>query len=117
MTHPLDVNQLIEQLNKAPVSFNLVIQVIENSYLFTPTEFKNGSAINAANTNNGSSKIFAFGLLNQLSQQATLHAFGDFYTVDVLQNPDGNDHQNIRNFMQFGWQGIEFMGEALTLKS
>lgn len=116
MTNTLTVNQLIEQLNKAPINFNLVIQAIENNYEFTPTEFKNGTTVNAANTNNGSCKIFAFGLLNHLSPQATLNAFGDFYTQDVLLHPNNTDHQNIRTFMQLGWSGIEFMGEALMLK-
>ncbi len=114
MSNP--VTQLIQQLNQAPVDFKKVIEVIENYYSFTPTEFKNGQIINAANSNNGSCKIFAFGQLNQLSEQATLNAFGQFYTQDVLQNPDGDDHQNIRNFMHSGWQGITFTQQALTPK-
>lgn len=51
-----------------------------------------------------------------MSKDETLALFGDFYRVDVLGNPNGEDHQNIRNFMQFGWDGIEFMGEALMKK-
>ncbi|MCF6298591.1 MAG: HopJ type III effector protein [Thiomicrorhabdus sp.] len=110
------VQKLIEQLNKHPVDFNKVIQVIENNFFFTPSEFKNGNTLNAENSNNGSCKIFAFGQLNQLSEQATLNAFGDFYTQDVLQHPERDDHQNIRNFMQSGWQGIVFEKPALTPK-
>lgn len=111
-----EVKQLIQQLNKGAVDFNSVIQIIENNYIFTPYEFKNGHVVNVKNSNNGSCKIFAFGLINQLSEQATLNAFGHFYTIDVLQNPDGEDHQNIRNFMQFGWKGISFKTPALILK-
>ncbi|WP_228411668.1 HopJ type III effector protein [Chryseobacterium sp.] len=29
------------------------------------------------------------------------------------QTRNVNDHQNIRNFMEFGWDGISFEGEAL----
>ena len=112
----MTLNELLEELNRQPVDFKKVIEVIETEYSFTPTRFINGSQINEANTNNGSCKIFAFGQLHGLSEQATLNAFGDFYTQDVLQNPNGNDHQNIRNFMQSGWKGVTFDGQALTAK-
>ncbi len=111
-----EVTRLVSELNKNAVSFNKVIQVIEKHYSFTPSSFKNGQTHNEENTNNGSCKIFSFAQLNQLSEQATLNAFGTFYTQDVLQNPEGNDHQNIRNFMRFGWKGIQFEKQALTLR-
>ena len=116
MSNFTSVDQLIASLEKGATDFNSVIQLIESKYDFTPSLFKNGSTINQENTNNGSCKIFAFGKLNQLSEQATLNAFGDFYTKDVLQHPDGDDHQNIRNFMKTGWQGIDFEKQALALK-
>lgn len=112
----MTLNDLINHLNQASVDFKTVIELIDSEYNFTPTAFKNGQTLNQANTNNGSCKIFAFGKLNNLSQQATLNAFGEFYTKDVLENPTATDHQNIRNFMQTGWQGIEFEGEALSKK-
>jgi len=105
--------QLIDQLDQGPVNFNDVIATIEAHYHFTPCEFKNGDSLNQANTNNGSCKIFGFAKLHSLSQQATLNAFGDFYTLDVCQHPNNNDHQNIRNFMRYGWEGIVFEGEPL----
>ena len=109
--------ELVQQLKQHPVDFQLVMQVIDQHYDFTPTRFSNGDQVNEANTNNGSCKILAFGQLHQLSEQATLHAFGDFYTRDVLQNPEGNDHQNIRNFMHSGWSGVQFAGQALALRA
>lgn len=108
--------ELIEQLNRGPVDFDIVMQLIEKIYNFTPCEFSNGQTINTENTNNGSCKIFAFGKLNELSKQATLNAFGRFYTEDVLKHPKNEDHQNIRNFMEFGWDGIRFEQTALALK-
>ena len=107
---------LIEALNQNAVDFNSVIQVIDTEYEFTPTRFVNGTQVNEENTNNGSCKIFAFAKLNGLNEQATLNAFGNFYTVDVLQNPAKEDHQNIRNFMVSGWAGIQFDGEAVVKK-
>ena len=112
----MNLSELLAQLNQQPVDFKAVMQVIESEYIFTTTHFTNGNLVNIANTNNGSCKIFAFGLLHQLSEQATLNAFGDFYTQDVLQNLESLDHQNIRNFMHSGWAGICYSSPALQKK-
>ena len=98
--------------NNQPVTFPETIAHIDENYTFTPTTFKNGNQINNAGENNGSCKIFAFAQLNNLSKEETLSLFGDFYQ-DVLNTPDAADHQNIRNFMIFGWEGIQFEDEAL----
>ena len=97
-------------------SFQETIAYIDTNYNFTPTTFKNGNQINNAGENNGSCKIFAFAKIHKLEKEETLALFGSYYFEDVLKNPDGNDHQNIRNFMIFGWDGISFEGEALELK-
>lgn len=102
--------------NPENIHFSDVIEFIDEHYSFTPTAFKNGETYNEANQNNGSCKIFAFAQMENLNQDETLILFGDFYTKDVLGNPEGNDHQNIRNFMKFGWDGIEFENEALITK-
>jgi len=114
----MQLASFLETLKTNPdtISFDDTMAVIEANYQFTPTAFKNGNTDNAENTNNGSCKIFAFGLLNKLSEQETLACFGDFYRKDVLQDPDGDSHQNIRNFIQSGWSGIDFSGEALAAK-
>ena len=97
-------------LNKK--SFPETIAFIDEKYTFTPMTFKNGNQINNAGENNGSCKIFAFAKLQQFTKEETLSLFGDFYQ-DVLNSPEVTDHQNIRNFMIFGWDGIHFEGEAL----
>ncbi len=112
----MTVQELISALQQNPVPFTQVMEVIDTYYEFSPTAFKNGNTHNAAGTNNGSCKVFAFAKLNNLNEQSALNAFGDFYTVDVLQHPENSDHQNIRNFMEFGWNGIEFEGQALQAK-
>ncbi|CCN49712.1 putative HopJ type III effector protein [Vibrio nigripulchritudo MADA3029] len=114
----MELKELLTALSQSPetVQFQDVISVIDSNYEFTPTEFKNGDTVNEAGQNNGSCKIFAFAKLNQLDVQSALACFGDFYRKDVLENPEGEDHQNIRNFMRFGWDGIEFKGEALVAR-
>ncbi len=109
---------ILEQLKNSPetIDFKDVIAFIDENFDFAPTKFTNGNTVNDANQNNGSCKIFSFAKLNQFSKEETLALFGDFYRTDVLGNPKGTDHQNIRNFMAFGWDGISFEGEALKLK-
>jgi len=93
------------------VSFDDTMAIINEHYQYTPTTFSNGlgdnAVINEAGTNEGSCKIFAFAQLNQLNQEQTLNLFGDFYQ-DVLNDSNGNSHQNIRNFMKSAWDGIKF---------
>ena len=110
---------LFEKLENSPegIQFNEVIDFIDAHYEFAPTKFRNGNTVNEAGQNNGSCKVFSFAKLNALSKEETLALFGDFYRTDVLQNPEGADHQNIRNFMEFGWDGISFEGEALKRRS
>ena len=106
--------------NNTPVSFNETIAVITDNYHYQPTEFSNGlneqRLINSVGTNEGSCKIFAFALIHQLTESETLNLFGDYYRIDVLTNPNGSSHQNIRNFMRDGWQGIVFTNSPLTVK-
>lgn len=109
---------LVEQLKNNPeaIQFKEVIAYIDEHYDFTPTEFKNGTTVNEAGQNNGSCKVFSFAKLQGLSKEQVLALFGEFYREDVMQNPEGMDHQNIRNFMEYGWEGVSFEGEALKEK-
>lgn len=106
--------------NNEKISFDQTITIITENYTYTATEFSNGLAaaklINTAGSNEGSCKIFSFAQINQLNQQQTLNLFGDFYRKDVLEDPSGDGHQNIRNFIQFGWEGIDFSAPALATK-
>lgn len=97
------------------VEFEHVMQVIQDNYYYQPTSFLNGELINEAGTNEGSCKIFYFAQLNKLNQQQTLACFGRYYREDVLENPLGDDHGNIRNFIKTGWQGIKFNAAALAV--
>jgi hypothetical protein len=98
------------------IQFSDTINLIDQHYDFTPSAFQNGTHYNASGQNNGSCKILAFALLHQLSTEQALHCFGDFYRKDVVQHPDADDHQNIRNLIKHGCQGVRFENQALTLK-
>lgn len=114
----MNLDAFIAKLEQHPeqIEFSDTMATIEANYNFTPSKFTNGSAVNEADTNNGSCKIFSFGLINKLSEQQTLACFGSYYRDDVLGSPNGNDHQNIRNFITSGWAEIEFQTAALTLQ-
>jgi hypothetical protein len=108
----------IAKLKQTPktIAFTETIAIIEENYTFIATAFQNGKQHNATAENSGSCKLFAFAKLQNLSQEEALACFGAYYFEDVLKNPEGNDHLNIRNFMKTGWNGIRFESEALTLK-
>lgn len=115
----MKLDDFLKKLNDAPssVTFDDTMSAIAASYEFTPAAFTNGGARNEAGQNSGSCKLFAFALLNKLSKDQTLACFGEHYRDDVLKNPDGANHQNIRNFMQYGWDGVKFDSMPLTPKS
>jgi hypothetical protein len=53
--------------------------------------------------NEGSCKIFSFARLTGLTNEpieSTLALFGEYYQKDVLGNPNGSDHLNIRGAMK-----------------
>ena len=106
--------------NNVTVSFDETIAVITENYHYQATEFNNGlngnTLVNKAGSNEGSCKIFAFAKIHQLDQQQTLNLFGDYYRLDVINDPQGTGHQNIRNFMKYGWEGICFKNKPLTTK-
>lgn len=111
------IETYIEKLTNQPQAllFEETLATVDAHYTFTETAFDNGSQRNEAGQNSGSCKVFSFAKLHQLTEQQTLNMFAQFYHDDVLGNPDGDDHQNIRQFMQQGFDGLRFDSEALTL--
>ncbi|MHA3083956.1 HopJ type III effector protein [Acinetobacter sp. ANC 5383] len=106
---------LLEQLKNGQAKFADVISYIEQHYTHTPTAFQNGAQHNASTENQGSAKVFSFAQLNGLNPADTLALFAEHYAA-VLATPESTDHQNIRQFMQHGWQGIKFECQALAAK-
>ncbi len=114
----MNIANFLEKLKQEPknIAFSETIDTIEANYNFTPTAFQNGNTHNAAGTNSGSCKLFAFAQIQQLTKEETLACFGSYYFDEVLGDPEGTNHQNIRNFMVTGWDGIQFEGMALDFK-
>ena len=116
----MPLSDFLQQVkNGHPVSFQETMTIIAENYDYQPTAFSNGieqPVVSEAGRNEGSCKIFAFARLHGLSESQTLALFGDYYRVDVLDNPQGDDHLNIRNFMQDGWPGIVFQGTPLIAR-
>ncbi len=115
----MDTTVFLQRLRQTPhnITFKETMGMIDANYSFVPTGFTNGSIYNQAGQNSGSCKIFAFAKLEQLTKEETLHCFGDYYRLEVLLNPQGTDHQNIRNFMQSSWDELTFEGSALQAKA
>lgn len=106
---------LLAQLKAGSAKFADVLAFIEARYQHNPTAFQNGTQFNAATENQGSAKVFSFAKIEGLNAEETLSLFAEHY-ASVLATPGGTDHQNIRQFMQNGWDGVKFEGEALTAR-
>ncbi len=101
------ITTLLTKLKTNSILFNEVTAFIDRQLEHTPTAFKNGEVYNDANQNQGSAKVFRFAEFNDLSKEDTLLLFAEHY-LSVLASPEGIDHQNIRQFMAKGWDGIKF---------
>jgi hypothetical protein len=116
---PLSLESFIAHVKSGqPVAFRDTLDAIAAHYDYRPTRFSNGlgddALLNEPGQNEGSCKIFAFARLHGLSEPDTLALFGEYYRDEVLPDPSGQGHRNIRNFMKYGWKGIAFEGEALA---
>lgn len=108
----------LARLRAGETDFEDTIAIINSLYDYTPRRFSNGLStpvINEAGQNEGSCRIFAFAQLNKLTEAETLACFGRFYR-DVLNEPTGTSHGNIRAFMRDGWAGVRFDGQVLQAK-
>jgi hypothetical protein len=111
---------LLQRLKNSEADFEDVIAYITEHYHYTPTRFANGlgadAVVNEAGQNAGACRVLALGQLLNLGEADTLQLFGRYYRDDVLKNPAGSDHANIRTFMRSGWAGVRFDGVVLVAK-
>ncbi|MBM1105068.1 HopJ type III effector protein [Aurantibacter crassamenti] len=110
----MSIEDFKNKLKNSPerIEFTETMAVIDENYSFSPTAFTNGAVKNESRQNSGSCKLFAFAIQQGLSKEETLACFGQFFR-DVQSTPEGTDHQNIRNFIKTGFEGLSFEGEAL----
>ncbi len=113
----MNLEQFFKNLKTNPshISFEETMSVIDENYIFSETGFYNNQLYNKAGENSGSCRLFAFAQINKLAHSHTLSCFGQYYQ-DVKNDPDGDEHQNIRQFMLSGWSKVSFDQVALVLK-
>lgn len=87
--------------------FAETLEFIGNHYHYSPSAFSNGELQNASGQNEGACRLIGLALLENLSLEETLLAFGEHYR-NVLANPQGTDHGNIRALINTGLAGVRF---------
>ncbi|MBD1550844.1 HopJ type III effector protein [Pseudomonas typographi] len=110
-----DLTSFRASLNSGENLFADTLAFIAERYRYTATAFSNGPVNNAAGHNEGSCKTLAMALLEGLSDEEALLAFGEHYR-SVKATPEGSDHGNIRALIAHGLAGVSFQGQALTRK-
>ena len=68
---------------------------------------------NAAGQNEGSCKTLGLAVLEGLSDEEALLAFGEHYR-SVVATPEGSDHGNIRALIKHGLAGVKFSAQPLN---
>ncbi|MFJ3975827.1 HopJ type III effector protein [Streptomyces sp. NPDC090021] len=111
-----DLNSLRVSLASGEHEFADTLAFVAAHYAYRPQAFRNGELENAAGENEGSCKTLGLALLEGLSDQEALQAFGEHYR-SVLATPDGTDHANIRNLLAHGLAGVSFAGRPLARAS
>ena len=110
------LNELRSRLQQDDYAFSEILAFVAEHYDYQPSAFRNGDVENAAGQNEGSCKTLALALLEGLSRDEALRAFGEHYR-SVLATPQGSDHGNIRALMAHGLEGVKFERQALTPKA
>jgi hypothetical protein len=113
----MNTQQYIEQLRSGTqMKFSDFIDLIAREYSFSNIAFENSGVFNSKDENQGSAKVFCFGLMHSLSEREVIKCFGEHYQ-SVLDSPqDQSSHLNIRSFMNSGWEGVTIDFAALTIK-
>lgn len=115
MSNKQQLLSLITSIEQKQSKFENVLAFINTNFVFKETAFTNGDLSNSATENQGSCCVFAVAQLFDLSKEQTLVLFAEHYD-NVLENPNTDNHQNIRQFMKNGWNGIQFEQTPLTEK-
>lgn len=92
------------------------IGAIGSVYDVIPQSFSVGEHRNEAGENQGSLAILGFAKMQGLNEAQVLPMFGEA-AREVLDNPEGTDHGNIRAFLRVGMDGVKFdKGDGIELK-
>jgi len=89
------------EMDGGDLTFEEVMEMIDTHYETGLIEFKNGDIVNAQGENEGSAKVLSYAALANLDKETTLKLWGQYYR-EVLEDPKGDSHPNIRNFQKVG---------------
>jgi len=92
------------EMDADSLKFEDLMELIDTHYEVGLLEFKNGNILNKQGENEGSAKLLSYAAISDFDKETTLKLWGQYYR-EVLADPDGDSHQNIRNFMKTGWDG------------
>ena len=104
------------RLHHEQFQFAETLAFVAEHYDYQPSAFRNGAVESAAGQNEGSCKLLGLALLEGLSDEETLLAFGEHYR-SVLATPAGSDHANIRALQASGLSGVRFAELPLERKA
>jgi len=92
------------EMDADTLKFEELMEVIDTHFEVGLIEFKNGDIVNKPGENEGSAKLLSYAALSDFDKDTTLTLWGQYYR-EVVADPDGDSHPNIRNFMKTGWDG------------
>lgn len=105
--HDNALSAFLGEIESATHQFSSTLAFIDEWYTFTPSGFRNGAVGNTAEQNQGSCRVLALALLEELSAGQALKCFGEHYRA-VLATPDVDNHHNLRRLQAKGLVDIEF---------
>ena len=113
----MNTKQYLENLKTGvQMKFSDFLDLIDQEYTFSNIAFTNNGLSNSKDENQGSAKVFCFGLMHSLDEKDVIRCFGEHYK-SVLESPkDVTSHLNIRNFLKMGWEGVSIDKNALSVK-
>ncbi len=105
----------LASISAGHADFDDTLALIDQHFEYQPAGFDNGPLRNDAGENAGSCRVFALGQYGNLSEADTLNLFAQHYQ-QVLGDPAGDSHGNIRQFISTGWSGIRFDRQPLRAR-
>src|SRR5690606_14138600 len=112
----MNLNEFRTALRREQHLFAGTVAFIAEHYHYTPRAFTNGGQQNAAGQNEVSCKLLGLALLEGLTDEEALWAFGK-PCASVLATPECRDDGNIRALMKTGLAGVVFEELPLVRKA
>src|SRR5690606_16549296 len=112
----MNLNEFRTALRREQHLFADTLALIAEHYHYTPRAFTNGRQQNAAGQTERPRKLLGLALLEGLTDEEALLAFGEHYR-SVLATPEGSDHGNMRALMKTGLAGVVFEELPLVRKA